>query len=92
MTGGLTLRPATKAPVLRLAIVSSVTASATPLLQAGTLLMVVLVGQIVALRHLPAENIPGVLRGRVALSTRLRPWLLVVALAMAATGLGLQFA
>lgn len=92
MKAGLTLRPAASAPLPRLAFVNSVTASATPLLQTGSLLMVVILGQVVALRHLPAEAIPDVLRGRVALSTRLRPWLLVVAMAMAATGLVLQFA
>ncbi|MGI8901367.1 MAG: endonuclease/exonuclease/phosphatase family protein [Nocardioides sp.] len=41
-------------------------------------------------RHLPLESIPGVLRGRVALSNRLRPWLISTALAMAVTGLVLH--
>ncbi len=59
------------------------------LLRAGLLMGLVLLGQAVAARHLPAESIPGVLRGRVALSNRLRPWLVVAAVAMAATGLAL---
>ena len=65
-------------------------AFATSLIHAGTLLAIVLVGQVIAVRHLPVETIPGVLLGRVALCTRLRPWLLVAAIAMAATGVALH--
>ena len=63
---------------------------ALPLLQTGVLMGVVLLGQVFAVRHLPLESIPGVLRGRVALSNRLRPWLISTALAMAVTGLVLH--
>jgi len=60
---------------------------AASLLQAGALLAVVLLGQAVALRHLSAETIPTVLRARVELSNRLRPWLLGAAVALALAGL-----
>jgi len=63
---------------------------ATALLQAGLLMGVALLGHLVAVRHLPVENIPGVLRSRVELSSRLRPWLIGAALAMSVAGLVLQ--
>ncbi len=59
-------------------------------LQSGLLLGIVLIAQVVLTRHLHVETIPGVLRGRVALSNRLRPWLFVAALTMAVPGLILQ--
>ena len=57
------------------------------LLQAGALLGIVLLAQAVALRHLPAEAIPTVLRPRVELCNRLRPWLVGAATALALAGL-----
>ena len=65
---------------------------AIPLLQAGILMGIVLWGNVVAVRHLPAEDVPGVLRGRIELCNRLRPWLIAAACAMAMTGLVLQLA
>lgn len=49
------------------------------LLKAGILLGAVLVGQMVVRRHLAAESVPLVLRGRVDFSNRLRPWLMAAA-------------
>ncbi|MEP6814103.1 MAG: hypothetical protein ABI873_00980 [Marmoricola sp.] len=66
---------------------ASVPDVAAPLLQAGVLVAGILIAQVFALRHLPVDAIPDVLRGRVALSNRLRPWLFVAALTMAVTGL-----
>ena len=63
---------------------------ATSLLQVGLALGTLLVAQVVVVRHLPVETIPDVLRSRVALSSRLRPWLIGVAAAMALTGLVMQ--
>jgi hypothetical protein len=63
---------------------------ATSLLQVGLSLGTVLVAQVLLLRHLPVETIPGVLRSRVELSNRVRPWLIVAAAVMVATGLVLQ--
>ena len=63
---------------------------ATALLQAGLAVGAVLVAQVLLVRHLPVETIPGVLRTRVALSNRLRPWLIAVAAVMTMTGLVLQ--
>ena len=65
---------------------------AMPLLQAGILMGIVLWGNVVAVRHLPTEDVPGVLRGRIELCNRLRPWLIVAACAMTMTGLVLQLA
>jgi len=45
------------------------------------------VAQIVAVRHLPVESIPDVLRGRVALCCRIRPYLLASVLTMVGAGL-----
>lgn len=61
------------------------------LLQTGLLVACLLIAQVVAVRHLPAESIPGVLKSRVALSNRVRPWLLVASLTTAAAGLLVQF-
>ncbi len=63
---------------------------AVALLRAGVLMGIVLIGQTIAARHLPVESVPGVLRGRIALSNRLRPWLVVAASAMAALGMVLE--
>ncbi|MEP7092009.1 MAG: hypothetical protein ABI776_18050, partial [Nocardioidaceae bacterium] len=63
---------------------------ASSLLQAGLLTGVVLVAQVFVLRNLPIESVPGVLRGRVELCNRLRPWLIAAAAAMTAAGLLLQ--
>jgi hypothetical protein len=63
---------------------------AMPLLQAGILMGIVLWGNVVAVRHLPTEDVPGVLRGRIEMCNRLRPWLIAVACAMAMTGLVLH--
>lgn len=56
------------------------------LLKAGVLLGAVLLGQMVVQRHLAAESVPLVLRGRVDFSNRLRPWLLGAAGAMLLAG------
>jgi hypothetical protein len=64
---------------------------ATALLQVALVTGVVLAGQVVAVRHLPVETIPGCLQARVALSNRLRPFLIVAAALMAAAGAVLQF-
>lgn len=63
---------------------------AMALLRAGLLMGIVVIGQTVVVRHLPVESIPGVLRGRVELFSRLRPWLVVAAAGMAALGLVLE--
>jgi len=63
---------------------------ATALLQAALVVGVVVVGQVVAIRHLPVETIPGCLQSRIALSNRLRPFLIAGAAAMAAVGLVLE--
>ena len=63
---------------------------AAALLQTGLLTGCVLLAQVVAVRLLPVENIPVVLRARVALSSRLRPWLLLAAMLMVGVGLLLQ--
>ena len=39
---------------------------AIPLLQLGLLMGIVLVGNAIAVRHLPTESVPGILRPRVA--------------------------
>lgn len=69
---------------------ASTSAIAASLLQAGIVLGIVLMGQVLTVRHLPVETIPGVLRARVALCNRIRPWLIGAAAAMALTGLVLQ--
>jgi hypothetical protein len=50
----------------------------------------VLWGNVVAVRHLQPEDVPNVLRRRIELCNRARPWLIVVACAMAVTGLVLH--
>ena len=65
-------------------------AVATSLIRAGTLLAIVLLGQLIAVRHLPLDNVPGVLRGRVTRCTQARPWLFATAIAITATGLALH--
>ena len=56
------------------------------LLKAGVLLGAVLLGQMVAQRHLATESVPLVLRGRVDFSNRLRPWLMGAAGALLLAG------
>jgi hypothetical protein len=63
---------------------------ATALLQVALVVGVALVGQVVAVRHLPVETIPGCLQSRIALSNRLRPFLIAAAAVMAAAGLVLE--
>lgn len=63
---------------------------ALPLLQLGILMGVVLVGNALAVRRLPIETVPTVLRGRILLCNRMRPWLAVAAAAMTAAGLFLH--
>ncbi len=60
---------------------------AAALLQLGILMGVVLIGNAVAVRRLPEETVPLVLRERITLCNRMRPWLSAAALAMTATGL-----
>lgn len=69
---------------------SSTPAAAASLIQVGLAIGTLLVAQVLVVRHLPVETIPDVLRSRVALSNRLRPWLIGVAAAVALTGLVLQ--
>lgn len=57
------------------------------LLLAGVILGCVLVVQAIVVPHLPPQEIPSVLRSRVALSSRLRPWLLAASMTMVASGL-----
>lgn len=71
---------------------TSTTSVAASLLQTGMLIGVILLAQVVVMRHLSLETIPSVLRDRVALSNRLRPWLIGAAVAMAASGLILHLA
>lgn len=56
------------------------------LLQVGVLLFVVLVGQLVGQRHLQAGSVPLALRSRVEFSNRVRPWLMVGAVALVCAG------
>jgi hypothetical protein len=60
------------------------------LLLSGLVTGVVLVVQMIAVRHLPLDSVPGVLQGRIALSNRLRPWLIAAAGGVVASGLVLQ--
>ena len=64
---------------------------AAALLQLGILMGVVLIGNAIAVRRLPAEIVPHVLRERITLCNRMRPWLSAAALVMTATGLVLMF-
>jgi hypothetical protein len=63
---------------------------AAALLQLGILMGVVLIGNAFAARRLPDETVPLVLRGRITMCNRMRPWLSAAALAMTATGLVLM--
>ncbi len=71
---------------------ASTPAVAASLRQVGLALGTLLVAQVLVVRHLPVETIPDVLRSRVALSNRVRPWLIGVAAVMALTGLVMQLA
>jgi hypothetical protein len=59
---------------------------AVGLLQAGALMTAVLMAQVLVVRHLPVDTIPGPLRARVELGTRLRPWLILAAVLMLTAG------
>ncbi|WP_310528109.1 hypothetical protein [Nocardioides sp.] len=63
---------------------------AAALLQAGILMLIVIVGQAYAVAHVPVESIPTTLRHRVEVCTRLRPLLVVAALSLTVAGLVLQ--
>jgi len=67
-----------------------VTDLAAVLLQSGLVVGAVLVVQLFSVRHLPSEAVPIVLRGRIDLSNRMRPWLIGAAGVMVAVGLALQ--
>ena len=60
---------------------------AARLLQAGLVIGSVLIAQALTVRRLPLHDIPPVLHDRVALSNRLRPWLLGAATALVSAGL-----
>ena len=57
------------------------------LIEAGALLGAVLVGQMIGRRHLAADSVPLVLRGRVDFCDRLRPWLMAAAAALLLAGM-----
>lgn len=59
---------------------------AAGLLQAGAMMTAVLTAQVLVVRHLSVDTIPGSLRARVALGTRLRPWLILTAVLMLTAG------
>ena len=65
-------------------------ALAPALLQAGILMLIVIVGQAYAVAHVPVESIPTTLRHRVEMCTRVRPLLIVAALLLTVSGLVLQ--
>lgn len=65
-------------------------ALATALLQAGILMLLVILGQAYAVSHVPVKTIPTTLRHRVEVCTRLRPLLVVAALSLTVAGLVLQ--
>ena len=60
---------------------------AAALLQLGILMAVVLIGNAVAARRLPDETVPLILRERITMCNRMRPWLSAAALVMTAAGL-----
>ncbi len=64
-------------------------ATATTLLQLGLLLALAVGGQLVAVHHLAEDEIPRVLRSRVALSNRVRPWVAGFAAALVGSGAAL---
>ncbi|MCW2848156.1 MAG: hypothetical protein JWR90_2130 [Marmoricola sp.] len=64
---------------------------ALPLLQLGLLMGIVIAGQSFAVHRMPMDSVPTVLRARVLLCNRIRPWLAVAAAAITAAGLLLQF-
>ena len=63
---------------------------AVALLQLGSLMAVVLLGNVVAARRLPVDSVPDFLMGRILLCNRMRPWLGAAALAMIVAGLVIQ--
>lgn len=62
----------------------------TALLQAGILMLIVIVGQAYAVAHVPVESIPSPLRHRVEVCTRVRPLLIVAAVCLTVAGLVVQ--
>ena len=60
---------------------------AIPLLQLGLLMGIVLVGNAIAVRHLPTESVPIILKPRVEMCNRMRPWLSAAAAAMTTAGI-----
>ncbi len=73
-------------------LMESTPSVALPLLQLGILMGIVLMGNALVVHRLPIETVPTVLRGRVMLCNRMRPWLAAAAAAMTAAGLLLHFA
>ena len=63
---------------------------AIPLLQTGIMLGIVLLGHVYVLRHLPVDAVPSILRGRIELAHRMRPWLAAAAVCLTVAGLVLQ--
>ena len=59
------------------------------LLQAAAILLAAVAAQAYAVAHLPQEAVPQVLRPRIEFCTRLRPWLLGLALGLLAVALAL---
>lgn len=62
------------------------------MLQLGVLMGIVLLGNVLVANRLPIENVPVVLRQRVLLCNRMRPWLGALALAFTVGGLVLLLA
>ncbi len=64
--------------------------SAAPLLLLTSSVLGVMLGaHVLAVRHLPVEEVPAFLLERVELSVRLRPWVVGCAVLLALTGLAL---
>ena len=63
---------------------------AAALLQAGILMLFVVVVQAYAVAHVPVESIPTTLRHRVEVCSRVRPLIVVAALSLTVAGLVLQ--
>ena len=61
--------------------------AAAPLILVGVAMTGVILAQILTVQHLHAEDVPVCLRGRVALSNDLRPWLLAASVSAVFTGL-----
>ncbi len=61
--------------------------AAAPLILVGLGMTGVILVQMLMVHHLHAEDVPVCLRGRVALSNDLRPWLLAASVSAALAGL-----